>query len=75
MEIAALPGFRDFYPQEFAERAHVFTAWREIAHRYAFTEYDGPPLEALELYTRKSGEEIITQLYTCLLYTSPSPRD
>jgi len=64
MEIAALPGFRDFYPQEFAERAHVFAAWREVARRYAFTEYDGPPLEALELYTRKSGDEIVTQLYT-----------
>jgi histidyl-tRNA synthetase len=26
-------------------------------------EYDGPPLEPLELYTRKSGEEIAGQLY------------
>jgi histidyl-tRNA synthetase len=26
-------------------------------------EYDGPPLEPLELYTRKSGDEIVGQLY------------
>src|SRR5687768_17599142 len=59
----ALPGFRDFYPQEFAERARIMDTWRAVARRYAFVEYDGPPLEPLELYTRKSGEEIVGQLY------------
>ncbi|MFI5232653.1 MAG: histidine--tRNA ligase [Gemmatimonadales bacterium] len=59
----ALPGFRDFYPDEFAQRAHIFGAWREVARRYAFVEYDGPPLEPLDLYTRKSGDEIAGQLY------------
>ena len=63
MSKAALPGFRDFYPAEFAERALIFRAWREVARRYAFVEYDGPPLEPLELYTKKSGEEIVGQLY------------
>jgi histidyl-tRNA synthetase len=60
---SALPGFRDFYPQEFAERAHIMSTWRDVARRYAFVEYDGPPLEPLELYTRKSGDEIVGQLY------------
>jgi histidyl-tRNA synthetase len=59
----ALPGFRDFYPQELAERAYLMRGWRDVARRYAFVEYDGPPLEPLELYTRKSGEEIVGQLY------------
>src|SRR5882757_2353529 len=59
----ALPGFRDFYPAECAEREHVFRAWRAVAKRYAFVEYDGPPLESLELYTKKSGDEIVQQLY------------
>jgi len=63
MRTAALPGFRDFYPPELAERAFLMRAWRDIARRYAFVEYDGPPLEPLELYTRKSGEEIVGQLY------------
>ncbi|MEY4608264.1 MAG: hypothetical protein RL625_481 [Gemmatimonadota bacterium] len=63
MSSGALPGFRDFYPDELARRAHIFQAWRAVARRYAFVEYDGPPLEPLDLYTRKSGEEIIGQLY------------
>lgn len=61
--LAALPGFRDFYPERLAERAHVMHAWRAVAERYAFREYDGPPLEPLELYTSKSGPEIVEQLY------------
>ena len=64
MAQGALPGFRDFYPAEFAQRAYIARIWRDIARRYAFVEYDGPPLEALELYTRKSGEEIVGQLYS-----------
>lgn len=63
MSKGALPGFRDFYPAELAERAFIMSAWREVARRYAFVEYDGPPLEPLELYTRKSGDEIVGQLY------------
>lgn len=59
----ALPGFRDFYPDELARRAHIFGAWRAVARRYAFVEYDGPPLEPLDLYTKKSGDEIVGQLY------------
>lgn len=58
-----LPGFRDFPPDEFALRAHIFGAWRRVAVRYGFQEYDGPPLEALDLYVEKSGEEIVGQLY------------
>ena len=58
-----LPGFRDFPPEDFALRAHVFAAWRRAAVRYGFQEYDGPPLESLDLYVEKSGEEIVGQLY------------
>jgi len=63
MQTQALPGFRDFYPDEFALRAHIFRVWREVAARYGFEEYDGPPVEPLELYTAKSGPEIVGQLY------------
>ncbi len=63
MQGQALPGFRDFYPAEAALRNHLFTVWREVAARYGFEEYDGPPLEPLDLYTEKSGDEIVGQLY------------
>src|SRR6059036_624581 len=66
-----LPGFRDFYPEPLPHqdvwsadvRNHLFDTWRSVARRYGFREYDGPPLEPLELYTAKSGEEIVGQLY------------
>jgi len=58
-----LPGFRDFYPEDCAARNHVFACWRRVARRYGFVEYEGPILEPTELYKRKSGEEIATQLF------------
>src|SRR2546425_4229093 len=63
MQGQALPGFRDFYPEDLAFRNSIFATWREVARRYGFQEYDGPPLEPLELYTEKSGAEIVQQLY------------
>ena len=66
-----LPGFRDFYPEPLPQadlwsadaRQYIFDKWRATARRYGFREYDGPPLESLELFTTKSGEEIVGQLY------------
>ena len=63
MSQGALPGFRDFYPEQLATRNYLIGIWREVARRYGFVEYDGPPLEPLELYTKKSGDEIVGQLY------------
>jgi histidyl-tRNA synthetase len=66
-----LPGFRDFYPEPIPHsdvwsadaRQFIFDKWRSVARRYNFREYDGPPLEPLELFTTKSGDEIVAQLY------------
>jgi histidyl-tRNA synthetase len=66
-----LPGFRDFYPEPLPHkdvwsadaRQYIFNKWRDTARRYGFREYDGPPLEPLELFTTKSGDEIVGQLY------------
>ena len=58
-----LPGFRDFYPEECALRNYVFEQWRRVARSFGFQEYDGPTLEPTELYKRKSGEELKTQLF------------
>jgi histidyl-tRNA synthetase len=66
-----LPGFRDFYPEPIPTadswsldlRRYIFDTWRGTAERYGFREYDGPPIEELDLYTKKSGDEIVGQLY------------
>jgi histidyl-tRNA synthetase len=71
MAFERLPGFRDFYPEPIPHpevwsadaRQYIFDQWRGTARRYGFREYDGPPLEPLELYTAKSGGEIVGQLY------------
>src|SRR5688572_6865967 len=60
----ALPGFRDFYPEQLAERAYLMSVWRQVMQRYAFVEFDGPPLESLDIYRKKSGDEIVGQLYS-----------
>ncbi|MEM7600463.1 MAG: histidine--tRNA ligase [Verrucomicrobiota bacterium] len=58
-----LPGFRDFYPADCAARNYVFETWRRIASRYGFVEYEGPVLEPTDLYRKKSGNEIVNQLF------------
>lgn len=58
-----LPGFRDFYPEECRKRNYLFRRWSNWARRFDFSEYDIPTLEPLELFTRKSGAEIVSQLF------------
>ena len=59
----SLPGFRDFYPEDFSRRQHIFRMWRQSASVFGFQEYDAPVLEPLELYKAKSGDEIEAQLF------------
>jgi histidyl-tRNA synthetase len=68
----SLPGFREFYPEDFSRRQHIFRLWRQAAHAYGFQEYDAPVLEPLELYTTKSGDEIEGQLFS---FTDKGGRD
>jgi histidyl-tRNA synthetase len=59
----SLPGFRDFAPKDCAARNYIFDRWREVARRYGFVEWDGPVLEPTDLYRKKSGNEIVDQLF------------
>jgi histidyl-tRNA synthetase len=58
-----LPGFRDFLPENCAIRNAIFSSWREVCRRYGFVEWDGPVLEPTDLYKKKSGPEIVSQLF------------
>ena len=58
-----LPGFREFYPEDFARRRALFNAWTTTLESCGFQEYDSPVLEPLELYIEKSGNEIVEQLF------------
>jgi histidyl-tRNA synthetase len=58
-----LKGFRDFYPEEMAARREVAETVEAAARRYGFRDVGTPALERTELYTDKSGEEIVEELY------------
>jgi histidyl-tRNA synthetase len=58
-----LPGFRDFLPEDCAARNYIFARWRDVARRYGFVQWDGPVLELTDLYRKKSGAEIVDQLF------------
>lgn len=68
----SLPGFREFYPEDFSRRQHIFRLWRQSASAFGFQEYDAPVLEPLELYKAKSGDEIEAQLFN---FTDKGGRD
>ncbi len=50
-------------PDDCAARNYIFARWREVARRYGFFEWDGPVLELTDLYRKKSGAEIVDQLF------------
>ncbi|MCG3178079.1 MAG: Histidine--tRNA ligase [Phycisphaerae bacterium] len=64
MAIQAPRGTRDFYPAEMARLNRIFDAWRRVSLRAGFEEIEGPAFETLELYTAKSGQEIVNELFT-----------
>lgn len=61
--IQTVKGFRDFYPEDCARRNFIFDTWRRVARRYGFVEYEGPVLEHTDLFRKKSGDEITSQLF------------
>jgi histidyl-tRNA synthetase len=58
-----LKGFRDFYPEEMAARREVVDTVESTAARYGFREVDTPRLERAEMWTDKSGDDIVDELY------------
>lgn len=63
MKIQTPPGMRDFYPEDMRLQNWLFDAWRRVSRSFGFSEYEGPIFEFLELYTIKSGEGIVSELF------------
>lgn len=63
MKFQAVKGMRDFYPEDMAVLNWIRDNWRRVSVRHGFQEYDGPILEDLELYTVKSGQGIVDELF------------
>ncbi|MFP8955704.1 histidine--tRNA ligase [Natrialbaceae archaeon A-CW3] len=58
-----IKGFRDFYPGEMAARRAAIDTLEETARQYGFREIGTPALERAEMWTDKSGDEIVDELY------------
>lgn len=56
-------GTRDFLPAEMAQRRHIERRMRTIAQSYGYGEIQTPMFEEQELFTLKSGEGIIGEMY------------
>jgi len=56
-------GTRDFLPDEMEGRRHVEGKLRDVARCYGYREVCTPEFEDLELFTMRSGEGIIEEMY------------
>ena len=63
MKIERPRGTRDFLPEEMEKRRELEKIFREIAELFGYREIQTPTFEHLELFTIKSGEEIIKEIY------------
>ncbi len=56
-------GTRDFYPEDMVVTDYICNNWERTSRLMGFQKYDGPMMEALDIYRMKSGDEIVSQLY------------
>lgn len=66
MKINTFPpaGTRDFFPSNLKLRTWLFDIWTKISKSYGFENYDAPIVEHAELFTRKGGDDILSEMYT-----------
>ena len=63
MKIEKPRGTRDFLPDEIEKRREIERIMRKIAESYGYREVLTPTFEHLDLFTIKSGEGIIEEIY------------
>jgi histidyl-tRNA synthetase len=63
MTIQKPRGTRDFLPQDMARRRHLENRLRRVVNRWGYHEVVTPTFENLELFTMKSGEGVVGELY------------
>ncbi len=61
LDTAPYKGVQDFYPEDMKIQNYIFDTWRKVAEQFGYEEYSASPLEPTEIYTEKSGNEIVNQ--------------
>jgi len=64
MDYQVVKGMRDLYPDQMRVITWMMDAWRRVSVRNGFEEYEAPIFEYLDLFTAKSGDEIVSQLFS-----------
>lgn len=54
-------GARDYYPEDMRVRNYIFSTWKRVVEGFGYEAYDAPLLEPLEIYTAKTGQEIVAE--------------
>ncbi|MHA1464394.1 MAG: histidine--tRNA ligase [Candidatus Heimdallarchaeaceae archaeon] len=62
--LKGIKGFRDFYPEDFAEINKILNIMRDVSSKFGFEEYEGPSLEYAKLIEHKSGQELYDEIYS-----------
>ncbi|MCK4938477.1 MAG: histidine--tRNA ligase [Methanosarcinales archaeon] len=63
MKIQKPRGTRDFLPDDTQKRRYIETKLRQTAKRWGYNEIKTPTFEHIELFTLKSGEGILGEIY------------
>ena len=58
-KIQPVKGTREFYPDQMARRNYLYEKVRAASQSFGYQEWDGPFIEAIDLYAAKSGEELV----------------
>ena len=64
MTLQNLRGFRDIYPEDMLIKRKIFDKMHDTAKSYGFKEIDTPSIEHLDLFKKKSGDEITNQVFS-----------
>ncbi len=54
-------GAKDYYPEDMRIRNYIFSTWKRVVEGFGYEAYDTPLLEPLDVYTAKTGQEIVSE--------------
>ncbi len=61
--LKGIKGFRDFYPEDYAEIKKILDIMHVISRKFGYEEYEGPSVEFAKLIEHKSGQALVDETY------------
>lgn len=63
ISLESLQGTRDFLPDEMLLQNYLFNMWHTVSRQFGFKQYDAPIVEPANLWDKKSGSDILNEMY------------